>query len=109
MIALFFQTNQIVQNKVAISFKNDYEDVYHLSLIIYTPDGKNQTRVSNVSPAKLKTYELPVGTEIYVADYKQEIYAMQGNDIKTTTNAKPFIILKASDDQQIINLSSIKK
>ncbi len=25
---------------VSIGFKNDYEDVYHLSLIICTPDGK---------------------------------------------------------------------
>lgn len=52
------------QDIVSISFSNNYKDVYHLSLIIYTPDGKIQTRVSNLNPGEIKTYSLPVNTEI---------------------------------------------
>ena len=91
---------------VSISFSNDYQDVYHLSLIIYTPDGKIQTRVSNLNPDETKTYSLPGNTEIFIADWKQEAFAMKGNDIKAT-GVKPFLVLKDSDTEVRINLSSI--
>lgn len=96
------------QEMVSISFKNDYHDVYHLSLIIYTPDGNNQTRVSNLNPNKVKTYSLPVGTEIYVADWKQETFAMKGNDIKRT-GLKPTFVLTASSDKVTVALNTLSQ
>lgn len=95
------------QDDVKLSFKNDYDDVYHLSLIIFTPDGKGQTRVSNVDPNAIKEYNFPVGTEIYIADNKQEAFAMKGNDIRKT-DAKPWLIVSDTDNNSIILLSSIK-
>ncbi len=94
------------QEDISIRFSNDYKEVYHLSLIIYTPDGKIQTRVSNLNPAETKTYSLPVGTAIFIADRKQEAFAMQGNDIKST-GAKPYIVLKNMDAQLQVKASSI--
>ena len=94
------------QDNVNIRFSNDYKDVYHLSLIIYTPDGKIQTRVSNLDPDQVKSYSLPVNTEIYIADYKQEAFAMKGNDIKAT-GVKPYIVVKNSDAQRVVLLSSL--
>ncbi|TBH71598.1 hypothetical protein [Aquirufa antheringensis] len=95
------------EDNVNINFSNDYKDVYHLSLIIYTPDGKIQTRVSNLNPAETKTYSLPARTEIFIADYKQEAFAMKGNDIKAT-GVKPFLVLKDSDSEVLIKLSSLR-
>jgi outer membrane lipoprotein-sorting protein len=89
-----------------ISFANDSKEVYHLSLIIYTPDGKIQTRVSDLAPNQIKTYSLPVATEIFVADGKQEAFAMKGNDIKAT-GVKPYLVLKESDAKRVIKTSSI--
>lgn len=91
---------------ISIRFSNDYKEVYHLSLIIYTPDGKIQTRVSNLNPEETKTYSLPVGTAIFIADKKQEAFAMRGNDIKST-GVKPYIVLKNRDAQLKIKASSI--
>jgi hypothetical protein len=110
-MALFIALQLIVfsthaQDNVNISFSNDYKDVYHLSLIIYTPDGKIQTRVSNLNPDQIKSYSLPVNSEIFIADWKQEAFAMKGNDIKAT-GVKPYIILKESDAKRVINLSSL--
>jgi hypothetical protein len=95
------------QDDIKLSFKNDYEDVYHLSLIIFTPDGKGQTRVSNVAPNSIKEYKFPIGTEIYVADNKQEEFAMKGNDIRKT-NAKPWLVINTTDNNRTILLTSIK-
>lgn len=94
------------QENITISFSNDYEVEYHLSLIIYTPDGKIQTRVSDLIPNQIKTYSLPVYTEIFIADLKQETFAMKGNDIKSS-GVKPFIIIKESDSKKNIKISSI--
>jgi hypothetical protein len=110
-IALFIALQRIVfsthaQDNINISFSNDYKDVYHLSLIIYTPDGKIQTRVSNFNPDQIKSYSLPLNTEIFIADWKQEAFAMKGNDIKST-GVKPYIVLKESDAQRVIALSSL--
>lgn len=99
-------TSQVKAVDISISFKNDYQDTYHLALIIYTPDGKNQTRVSNLKPNEIKSYTLPVGTQIYFADAKQEAYAMKGNDIKKS-DIKPYITLQSSDDKKVINLTKL--
>jgi hypothetical protein len=96
------------QDDISISFKNDLKAVYHLSLIIYTPDGKIQTRVSNLSPDEIKSYSLPTNTEIFIADWKQEAFAMKGNDIKLT-GVKPYIVITDSDDRRVIGLRSIKQ
>ncbi len=110
-IVLFITLQLIIfsasaQDNINISFSNDYKDIYHLSLIIYTPDGKIQTRVSNLNPDQIKSYSLPVNTEIFIADWKQEAFAMKGNDIKST-GAKPYIVLKESDSKRVIILSSL--
>jgi hypothetical protein len=97
-----------VQKKCTINFLNGSKEVFHLSLIIYTPDGKIQTRVSNLTPDEIKSYSLPIDTEIYIADLKQEAFAMKGNDIKST-GIKPNIVVKGSDDDRIIKLSSMKQ
>jgi hypothetical protein len=100
-------TAALCQNKnVTVIFSNDYKDVFHLSLIIYTPDGKNETRVSNVQPGQTKKYEYLAGTEIFIADWKQEAYAMKGNDIKASS-AKPYIVLRNADNNKIIKLSAV--
>lgn len=110
----FFLTLQLItfyasaQDNINISFSNNNKDVFHLSLIIYTPDGNIQTRVSDLTPAQVKTYNLPVSTEIYIADLKQEAYAMKGNDIKST-GVKPFLVLQVSDTNRVIELSSLIK
>ena len=96
------------QESISISFLNDYKEVYHLSLIIYTPDGKIQTRVSNLNTDQIKSYSLPLNTEIFIADLKQEAFAMKGNDIKST-GVRPYIVLKDSDAKSVIRLSSIKQ
>jgi hypothetical protein len=105
VLALFCQVVAYGQQSASISFKNDYADVYHLSLIIYTPDGQNQTRVSNLNPGDTKTYSLPVGSEIYVADNKQEAFAMKGNDIKAT-GVKPSFVLAAEERIALSSLAS---
>ena len=103
-----FAFSATAQENINISFSNDYKDVYHLSLIIYTPDGKMQTRVSNLAPNEIKSYSLPANTEIYIADNKQEAFAMKGNDIKST-GVKPYLVLKGSDAKRVIRLSSINR
>ena len=103
---LLFTFSGNAKDNISISFSNDYKDVYHLSLIIYTPDGKIQTRVSNLNPDEVKSYSLPVNTEIYIADNKQEAFAMKGNDIKST-GVKPYILVKDSDAKRVVKLSSI--
>jgi amidase len=106
LISIFIQLSVYGQKNINISFKNDNNDIYHLSLIIYTPDGKNQTRVSDLNPNQMKTYSLAVATEIYIADWKQEAFAMKGYDIRKT-GVKPYIVLKSKDDKKVINLTSI--
>jgi hypothetical protein len=107
LLTLFLVTFSLkAQEKVNISFSNDLNEPYHLSLIIYTPDGKIQTRVSNLSPDQVKSYDLPMNTEIFIADSKQEVFAMKGNDIKST-GVKPYIVLKESDTKRVIILSSL--
>lgn len=109
ILSLFlFAFSATAQENINISFSNDYKDVYHLSLIIYTPDGKMQTRVSNLAPNEIKSYSLPANTEIYIADNKQEAFAMKGNDIKST-GVKPYLVLKGSDVKHVIRLSSINR
>lgn len=103
---LFFIFSAHAQNTIDISFANDSKEVYHLSLIIYTPDGKIQTRVSNLTAGQIKMYSLPVNTEIFIADGKQEAFAMRGNDIKAT-GVKPYLVMKESDAKRVIPTSSI--
>lgn len=103
----FLSFSFIGQEDIKLSFKNDYEDIYHLSLIIFTPDGKGQTRVSNVDPNTIKEYNFPIGTEIYVADNKQEEFAMKGNDIRKT-NVKPWLVVSKTDNNRIVLLTSFK-
>jgi hypothetical protein len=106
-LTMLFTTAAFSQTKnVTISFNNDYKDVFHLSLIIYTPDGKNETRVSDVQPGQTKKYEYPAGTQIFIADWKQEAYAMKGNDIKAS-GAKPYIVLQKTDNNKTIQLSAV--
>ncbi|MHA8080237.1 hypothetical protein VR610_03675 [Aquirufa regiilacus] len=106
LVLIVFSAN--AQDDVNINFLNDSKDIYHLSLIIYTPDGKIQTRVSNLNPTEIKSYSLPANTEIYIADGKQEAFAMKGNDIKST-GVKPFLVLKDSDAKRVIQLSAINR
>lgn len=106
--ALLLGAKSYAQENVTISFQNDYQDVYRLSLIIYTPDEKNQTRVGDVEPSQIKTYSFPVGTEIYVADWKQEAFAMKGNDIRTT-GVKPTFTLTDNKRTLQVALSSLKR
>ena len=109
LLTLFLVTFSVqAQENVNIRFSNDFNEVYHLSLIIYTPDGKIQTRVSDLSPDQVKSYDLPVNTEIFIADSKQEAFAMKGNDIKST-GVKPFIVLSVPDSKRIVKLSSIEQ
>jgi hypothetical protein len=96
------------QDNVSISFSNDTKETFHLSLIIYTPDGKIQTRVSDLASKEIKSYSLPINTAIYIADLEQEAFAMKGNDIKAS-GAKPYIVLKDSYNKRIIVVSSIGK
>jgi hypothetical protein len=106
---IFFMLSVVAQNKskaIKLSFQNDYQDVFHLSLIIYTPDGKQETRVSDITPSTTKMYEYPIGTEIFITDWKQEAFAMKGNDIKAT-GVKPFLVLQNNDQNKIIKLSSL--
>lgn len=105
-LTLLTATFSYSQENITISFSNDYEVDYHLSLIFYTPDGKIQTRVSDLIPNQIKTYSLPVNTEVFIADLKQETFAMKGNDIKSS-GVKPYIIIKESDSKKNIKISSI--
>ncbi len=99
--------SRLLKKNCSINFINDNKETFHLSLIIYTPDGKVQTRVSNLYTNQIKSYAFPVNTEIFIADNKQEAFAMKGNDIKSS-GVKPFIVLTNSDDKIDINLSLIK-
>jgi hypothetical protein len=107
LAALLFQVTSYGQQSVTISFQNDYQDVYRLSLVIFTPDGKNQTRVGDLQPTQTKTYRFPTGTKIYVADPKQEAFAMKGNDIRTT-GVSPTFVLTDSQPNIKVALSSLK-
>jgi hypothetical protein len=106
-ILLLQLSAQNATNLIKVTFTNDYEDAYHLSLIMYAPSGKNTTKISNVAPKENKVYELESGTEIYIANWKEEAYTMKGNDIKTT-GAKPYIIVQKTDANKIIKLSTIQ-
>ncbi|HEX2536118.1 MAG TPA: hypothetical protein VHK69_20400, partial [Chitinophagaceae bacterium] len=53
-------------------------------------------------PEQTKTYAFPAGTEIYVADRKQEAFAMKGNDIKASGQKPTFILAERSDTVRII-------
>lgn len=106
LVLLFFAFSVNAQDNISIRFSNDDKDVFHLSLIIYTPDGKIQTRVSNLNPSEVKSYSLPFNTEIYIADSKQEAFAMLGNDIKST-GVKPYMVVKDSDAKRVIKVSSL--
>src|SRR5687767_1136060 len=108
LAAIFFQQTLYSQKSVTVNFTNDYKDVYHLSLIIYTPDGKGQTRVSNLNPRQTKTYAYPAGTEIFVANPKQEAFAMKGNDVKAA-GFRPTFVLGDSSAQVTILLSTLNQ
>lgn len=106
---LLLSSNSYGQQNININFANDSKiETYHLSLLIYFPDGQIQTRVSDLIPSQIKTYSFPVGTEIFVANLEQETYAMKGNDIKAT-GAKPFIILQDSDSDKVITSSNLNR
>jgi hypothetical protein len=105
---LLLQLNaQNATNLIKITFSNDYDDTYHLALIMYSPTGKNTTKVSNIAPKENKVYEVEKGTEIYIANWKEEAYAMKGNDIKTT-GAKPYLTVQKTDANKTIKLSTIQ-
>ena len=108
LAAFLLQQTAFGQEPVAISFTNDYKDVYHLALVIYTPDGKVQTRVSNFDPEQTKEYSFPAGTEIFVADWKQEAFAMEGNDIKAT-GIKPTIVVGDKRGELTVPLSTLEQ
>jgi hypothetical protein len=108
ILFLILSSFTYVQKNSNINFLNDSKEVYHLSLIIYTPDGKIQTRVSNLTSNEIKSYSLPINTEIYIADLNQEAFAMKGNDIKST-GVEPYIVVKGSDNNRVIKLSSMKQ
>ncbi|MEN9957810.1 MAG: hypothetical protein RLZZ474_54 [Bacteroidota bacterium] len=103
---LFLVFSASAQHTIDISFANDSKEVFHLSLIIYTPDGKIQTRVSDLAPDQIKSYSLPVHTEIFIANGKQEAFAMRGNDIKAT-GVKPYWVVNESDARKVIKTSTI--
>lgn len=107
LFAFLILTFTYGQENITISFSNDFKENFHLSLIIYTPDGKIQTRVSDLASKEIKSYSLPINTAIYIANAGQEAFAMKGNDIKST-GAKPYIVLTNSDTKRIIKLSSIQ-
>lgn len=111
VIAILLISSTVTANsqneKVSISFFNDSEDVYHLALIFFLPDGSGQTRVSDLEPMTSKKYDLLPGSSIFIADYKQEAWAMQGNDIRTT-GTLPWLIVKIEDDKKVFKLSEIK-
>jgi hypothetical protein len=107
-VSLFILAQAAVyaQSEVSISFQNDAPGTSHLSLVVFTPDGKGQTRVGDLKMDETKTYAWPVGTEVFVATLEQESYAMKGNDLKKS-NAKPFIVLQPADNERIIKLSEL--
>jgi hypothetical protein len=45
---------------------------------------------------------------MFIADSKQEAFAMKGNDIKST-GVLPFIIISEPDSKRIVKLSSIEQ
>jgi hypothetical protein len=107
LLVLFFSTSLLAQSKnVNIIFENDYEDIFHLALVVYMADGKGTTRVSNVEPNKIKSYDFPIGSEIFIANWKQEAFAMKGNDLKKA-GVKPYKILTENDNKIIIKLSTL--
>jgi hypothetical protein len=105
-ISLFIIIQTTAQNRLSISFFNDYPDVYHLALVFYKPDGTSQIRVSDVKPLEIKTYDIPEGTEIYIASRSQEAYAMKGNDIKAS-GAKPWLVANMNDNKRTIKLTAL--
>lgn len=104
IITLFITIQTNGQNRLSISFFNDYPDMYHLALIFYKPDGSSQVKVSDVKPLEMKTYDIPVGTEIYIASRSQEAFAMKGNDIKVS-GVKPWLVTTINDNKRTIKLT----
>jgi hypothetical protein len=104
IFTIFITLQTTAQNRLTISFFNDYPDVYHLALIFYKPDGTSQVKVSDVKPLEIKTYDIPEGTEIYFASRSQEAYAMKGNDIKAS-GAKPWLVTTMNDNKRTIKLT----
>jgi teichoic acid D-alanine hydrolase len=94
------------QKNISFSFLNDYQDVYHLALIVYKPNGGSEVRVSDVPPGTKKSYSFEEGSALYLADYKAEAFAMQGNDIRKS-GAQPLLVLSQKDDGRTIALSSL--
>jgi hypothetical protein len=108
IISLFTAFETTAQNRLTISFFNDYPDVYHLALVFYKPDGTSQIRVADVKPLEIKTYDLQEETEIFIASRSQEAFAMKGNDIKAS-GAKPWLIAKMDDNKRTIKLTYLEK
>ncbi|QBN17602.1 acetamidase/formamidase family protein [Flavobacterium nackdongense] len=104
LVVLFIQALVYSQKNIKINFVNDSKDVYHLALICYTPDGKSQTRVSDLKPFEIKSYSFPEKTEIFIANFAQEAFAMKGNDIKQT-GVEPNIILTDKENDTSVKLS----
>ena len=107
IILLFVAMEATAQNRISISFFNDYPDVYHLALIFYKPDGTSQIRVSDVKPLELKTYDIPEATEIYIASRSQEAFAMKGIDIKSS-GVKPWLVATMNDNKRTIKLTNLE-
>lgn len=107
-MTFLFQQTVDGQKPVTILFENDSKDVYHLSLIIYTPDGKVQTRVSNLDPKQIKKYVFYPGTKIYIVEPKQEAIAMKGNDIRAA-GVGPTYVLSENNDKVMVKLSTLSQ
>jgi hypothetical protein len=106
LVAFFVCLASAAQPKnVKISFENDSKDTFHLALIIYLSAGNGQTRVSNLPPGETKSYTFTEGAEVFIANKKQEAFAMKGNDVKGS-GLKPLLVLTAADNNRVIKLST---
>ncbi len=87
---------------VSFQLKNNGILPYSATVITYRPDEEgNGTTGFTLAPYSKKSFRLPIGTKVYLANGEQVDVVMSGAKISDQT---PFLLVKKEDEGQIIPL-----
>lgn len=95
LVSLFYSATVIAQQTIKVRFVNNSIWPRKCSFIGYEPGVEgNWANVFTMAPWQRKTYKLPVGTKVYLANQRQVNAVMSGQSI---SDQKPFLEVKADD------------
>ena len=100
---LFAQEKRTKDNaqKIMVTFKNNSLLPRKYTFITYSPDSDgNGTTGKMMAPNGTTSFEVLVGTKIYLANSQQVNVVMSGNKL----TGKPFYVAKAEDANKTIEL-----